>query len=706
MATAASLRLRKDQIVEQYHEHGELVHSVQQHALEEVVAAVTAAVDPSAPAPADSGNLAETDAGPDEQQERSPEDEGAILATTALLQDKGESPSPPPPLAVTVFRFCRRARFSHSGALKLLHATCQWRLSSGLLRLSPETIPPLYLANPLFFFHPDLRDRFGRPCAVLNLRHVQRTEDGSLDALKDYARFGWEVARRYLSDLSRKAEKAEQDPTLQMVVIVDLEQAGMSNLEVELLPFFLDLLKNNFPGMVGAIFVLNYGWAYAGMWQLAKRVLPNTALERILFPSKEELLEFFDESNLLVEHGGKVQYSYSPANPILQKYGRSQLAGDSLSSPLHSRAPSRALSSSSLNRDFFPTSSAMTPAIPTLSRRSSASGAGLRIEANGPAEAAGPASPSSWFSFGRSSRARRPAPGTDGHLTPNGLRRVRSLASLQQRLEQTQREIDSEDSVDESASDAETRFDEAGESPYNTSNPHFGYPAYVPPSSLDPSGTPRSRFPRRRKRDLVRTLTYLAALRFLALHRAIRYRLNFFVAVLLRLTGLAWFRSWRSRRRAGGGALHSGHEAADKKVVHWQASPASASRDSSSSSLDSIAPPPPHGSPRRAASSHAHTPTHAQPPLSSVLVHTATSSGSDPVFPPNTRLDLDPSLLYLALLFLLLRTPDRLAKVGALSRALVVDVPVWTAATGRRWALRALLGRERAEAVLRAEHRA
>ena len=39
---------------------------------------------------------------------------------------------------------------------------------------------------------------------------------------------------------------------------------------------------------------------YAGMWQLAKRVLPNTALERILFPSKEELREFFEEDNLLI----------------------------------------------------------------------------------------------------------------------------------------------------------------------------------------------------------------------------------------------------------------------------------------------------------------------------------------------------------------------------------------------------------------------
>lgn len=36
------------------------------------------------------------------------------------------------------------------------------------------------------------------------------------------------------------------------------------------------------------------------MWQLAKRVLPNTALERILFPSKEQLLEFFEEDHLLV----------------------------------------------------------------------------------------------------------------------------------------------------------------------------------------------------------------------------------------------------------------------------------------------------------------------------------------------------------------------------------------------------------------------
>lgn len=91
--------------------------------------------------------------------------------------------------------------------------------------------------------------------------------------MKDFIRLGWEVSRRWLSDRSRRLS----EPHLQIVVIVDLEGAGMSNLvrqrtlgvpaslpikfpdprdpmlqEVELLPFFMDLLKSHFPGMVGA----------------------------------------------------------------------------------------------------------------------------------------------------------------------------------------------------------------------------------------------------------------------------------------------------------------------------------------------------------------------------------------------------------------------------------------------------------------------
>lgn len=177
-------------------------------------------------------------------------------------------------LAVTVFRFCRRARFSRASALKLLHSTLTYRLTSSLSTLTPS---PLYTSNPLFFFHPSLFDKFGRPCAVLNLRHVRRDEDGGLEGIKGFVRWGWEVGRRWLGELSEQGE-GSGGVKVQMVVVVDLEGAGMTNLvrrlcspskissnhiqlltrkwhvsqEVELLPFFMDLLKNHFPGMVGA----------------------------------------------------------------------------------------------------------------------------------------------------------------------------------------------------------------------------------------------------------------------------------------------------------------------------------------------------------------------------------------------------------------------------------------------------------------------
>lgn len=437
-----------------------------------------------------------------------------------------------------MFRFCRRARFSPAAALKLLHATCQWRLTSGLLELTPASISSLYLSKPLFFFHPDLYDRFGRPCAVLNLKHVQRTEDGKLDDLKDYVRFGWEVARRYLSDLSRRAAST-RDPTLQVVVIVDLDQAGMSNLvrpagssesgcrakgltrqlflfcrssnccrsswtssrttfpawsePVSLAAILVlaskhdaetDFLSHVFvsqslcsttagrtPGC-GSLPSASCPTPHSSVSSSRTRKSSSNSLTRITCLSVSLPLSFCVCRQTLIspppyvtEHGGRVQYEYSPANPILDKYGKCQISVNGLSSPFTSRAPSRATSSSSLHHEVFHSAPGSGAGTPSLSRKPS----GLMMTmARDDSEAAEPATPpptSSWFSFGRGSLSGRTAPTADssnghaggaGDMTPRGIRRVRSLAELQQRLEQTQREIDSDDSIDDSGSDTGT----------------------------------------------------------------------------------------------------------------------------------------------------------------------------------------------------------------------------------------------------------
>jgi hypothetical protein len=145
--------------------------------------------------------------------------------------------------------------------------------------------------------HPSLLDKFGRPASVINLKHVTRTEDGSLDSLKEYIAFNLEIIRRYLEELS--VRDADSKPHVQIVFLLDLAGANLSNLEIELLPFVVDLLKNHFPGMVAAVYVLNYGWTYASFWQIAKRVLPQVALDRILFPDSAEVLKYFNKENLL-----------------------------------------------------------------------------------------------------------------------------------------------------------------------------------------------------------------------------------------------------------------------------------------------------------------------------------------------------------------------------------------------------------------------
>lgn len=208
------------------------------------------------------------------------------------------------------------------------------------------------------------------------------------------------------------------------------------------------------------------------MWQIARRVLPNTALERILFPTKEDLLKFFDEEHLLVgkllnslegldladnilllllaEHGGTLSYSYTSSNPILEKYGGQISALPSSAaypSPSPSPIPSRTQSTDSLEdvyhqaasgRSSSSNLSSLSVGPGTISRRPSGlsmttmkSRSGLEMSSS--ERIAG------WKSPGE----------TGGSL----LKRVTSFAELQERLMETQAAIESdsgsEDGLDE-----------------------------------------------------------------------------------------------------------------------------------------------------------------------------------------------------------------------------------------------------------------
>jgi hypothetical protein len=69
--------------------------------------------------------------------------------------------------------------------------------------------------------------------------------------------------------------------------------------EVEMLPTLLAVGHNHFPGIFDAVYVVNAGWTHRSMWGVIKRVLPKSALDKIIFLDKQVDLErVFDLESL------------------------------------------------------------------------------------------------------------------------------------------------------------------------------------------------------------------------------------------------------------------------------------------------------------------------------------------------------------------------------------------------------------------------
>lgn len=85
-------------------------------------------------------------------------------------------------------RDLQRAKHSPSSALSFLQTHLLFRLAHQVDLISLPSLSTQYPEAGLFYFLPfemGVKDRLGRPVAVLNMRQVRRTEDGSLIGLKE-----------------------------------------------------------------------------------------------------------------------------------------------------------------------------------------------------------------------------------------------------------------------------------------------------------------------------------------------------------------------------------------------------------------------------------------------------------------------------------------------------------------------------------------
>ncbi|TCD67867.1 hypothetical protein EIP91_011864 [Steccherinum ochraceum] len=196
----------------------------------------------------------------------------------------------------SVFRICKRHKFTTSFALEALQNTLTWRVS---------VLPPLDAAPPTPFLRclpPTAHDPFGRPIVLMRLAELT----GTSEALRPIIIRNMELFRLHLESMNaHRGADIGHRPILQYVALLDIKSVSFNNMHnVDLLSWYINELVPRFPGMLAAVFVLNYSWAHSGLWSIAKRTLPSSALCKVFFPSQGELLEYFSPRMIPQDYGG------------------------------------------------------------------------------------------------------------------------------------------------------------------------------------------------------------------------------------------------------------------------------------------------------------------------------------------------------------------------------------------------------------------
>ncbi|KZT71723.1 CRAL/TRIO domain-containing protein [Daedalea quercina L-15889] len=205
----------------------------------------------------------------------------------------------------SVFRVLKRHKFVASFALEDIRQILLHRLE--IVHVQRKDIAPFLRCVPLTSVDP-----FGRPIVIVTPTKLQL----SPDQLPHILRNCMEALRVRLQQLNFKRD-VKQPPVLQHIVLLDMEGMSVASAGwMETVSTFAQQILPAFPGMLAAVFVLNYTWQLAGAWKFAKRLLPPRALSRVLFPSREELLGYLTPACLPSDYGGLLDPSWQLEDPL------------------------------------------------------------------------------------------------------------------------------------------------------------------------------------------------------------------------------------------------------------------------------------------------------------------------------------------------------------------------------------------------------
>lgn len=269
---------------------------------------------------------------------------------------------------MTLYRFLKDTVFAEDDTVERLIETIQWRKELRVSRMTYQSIASEFFEEGFAFFHK--QDILGRPVAIIQMRHFPKFKDKTKslsEFMQPFACLVMEIARQLTRDLTRKNEFDGVTPELisQISIIIDIAKAPFVPVDSNLMHALKDIVNLRFPGFVGSVYIMNFGWMYQGIWQVVKLVLTEQAKARVNFISNEEVKQVIAEEDLLTGRndqafaiinkinplqivlGGKDDYQWSLDSDLILNIYATKTRFESIQSPALSARISRSSSVSS-----------------------------------------------------------------------------------------------------------------------------------------------------------------------------------------------------------------------------------------------------------------------------------------------------------------------------------------------------------------------
>lgn len=100
---------------------------------------------------------------------------------------------------------------------------------------------------------------------------------------------------------------------MRFVVILDRQGASRANQDIYFMSHFVQIMQNNYPERLAMYAVIEPNWIFKLAFAAIKLFLSQSTIDKIkLLNSLDEMKQWFDEEQLITEHGGSSTYRFDP----------------------------------------------------------------------------------------------------------------------------------------------------------------------------------------------------------------------------------------------------------------------------------------------------------------------------------------------------------------------------------------------------------